>query len=368
MSHSPEHGGLGVDAGADRRESEAFSSDVERDRDHSHPSIHSPSHRDVPEENLALDDAENPLQLLARASDLQLSPVGVRHVPKSPPMPLISSVPPSLPQEVLVVDRRRADRDEGREFDAELDRREQSAKSFFVPARANLDVGDDLDPVELGLVTFDESESLFTLYVSIILISFPISPGLKILILPLANHPSFYQHLAHTRWGLDPSVHTAHFVRTQSSFLFTSIMAGAALFLPSASALSKRLSRHVKWLANRVMIHRHRSVEIVLAFMVNVPWMAPGDRLGDDDTCAYIAMALTVALDLSLDKIVTPSSSFGPDLIFQLARADCIDAKRALLMDGFDDVEPGSEWGRRLLRRRERAWIALFVVERGYVF
>jgi hypothetical protein len=144
-------------------------------------------------------------------------------------------------------------------------------------------------------------------------------------------------------------------------------MANAALFLPSASALSKRLSRHVKWLANRVMIHRYRSVEIVLAFMVNVPWMAPGDRLGDDDTCAYIAMALTVALDLSLNKIVTPSSSFGADLTFRLARADCIDAKRALLMDGFDDVEPGSEWGRRLLRRRERTWIALFVVERGYV-
>ncbi|CAI7661050.1 unnamed protein product [Penicillium pancosmium] len=335
LSHSPEHGGLG--AGAGGGESEAFSSDLERDRDHPHIS---PSPREAPEENLALDDAENPLQLLARASDLQLSPVGVRHMPKSPPL---TSAPTSLslPQGLAVDpgDRSRSrDRDQSRDFNAELDRREQSAKSFFVPARANLDVGDDLDPVELGLVTFDESESLFSF---------------------------FYQHLAHTRWGLDPLVHTAHFVRTQSSFLFTSIMAGAALFLPSASALSKRLSRHVKWLANRVMIHRHRSVEIVLAFMVNVPWMAPGDRLGDDDTCAYIANALTVALDLSLNKIVMPSSSFGRDLTFQLARADCIDAKRALLMDGFEDVEPRSEWGRRLLRRRERAWIALFVVERG---
>lgn len=145
-------------------------------------------------------------------------------------------------------------------------------------------------------------------------------------------------------------------------------MAAAALFLPSAGALSKRLSRHVKFLANRVMTHRHRSVEIVLAFMVNVPWMAPGDKLGDDDTCSYIAMALTVALDLSLNKIVTPSSSFDRDLLYRLARADCIDAKRALHMDGFDDIDPHSEWGRRLLRRRERTWIALFVVERGYVF
>lgn len=99
--------------------------------------------------------------------------------------------------------------------------------------------------------------------------------------------------------------------------------------------------------------------------MVNVPWMAPGDRLGDDDTCSYLAIALTVALDLSLSKIVSPSSSFDATLLRRIARADCIDAKRALHIDGFDDVEPDTEMGRRLLRRRERTWIALFVVERG---
>jgi hypothetical protein len=91
-------------------------------------------------ESLTLDDAENPLQLLARASDLQLSPTGVRHVPKSP-MP--------LPEASLL-------------FQSTLPS-EPSAKSFFVPARANLDVGPDNDPVDLGLVTFDESESLFSL-------------------------------------------------------------------------------------------------------------------------------------------------------------------------------------------------------------
>lgn len=175
---------------------------------------------------------------------------------------------------------------------------------------------------------------------------------------------SFYQNLAHTRWGLDPIIHTPSFVRAQSAFLFTSILAAAALFLPNA-ALSKRLSRHCSFLAHSVSVRRHRSVEIVLAFMVNVPWMAPGECLGDDDTCAYIAMALTVALDLALNKIVVPSSTF--DGAFEsLPRADCIDARRALHMDGFD-VDADSERGRRLLRRRERAWIALFVLERGCV-
>ncbi|KAJ5535016.1 hypothetical protein N7527_001270 [Penicillium freii] len=279
-----------------------------------HPRMTSP--RDMhAEESLALDDAENPLQLLARASDLQLSPTGIRRAPKSP---LPSAEGPSFLQSTPIG--------------------EPSAKSFFVPARANLDVGPEVDPIELGLVTFDESGSLFSF---------------------------FYQNLAHTRWGLDPLIHTPSFVRSQSAFLFTSIMAGAALFLPSAAALSKRLSRHCKWLAKRVFTHRYRSVEIVLAFMVNVPWMSPGDRLGDDDTCSYIAMALTVALDLSLNKIVSPSPSFDQELLNRLARAECIDAKRALHMDGFDDIDPSSEWGLRLLRRRERAWIALYVVERG---
>ncbi|CAP74201.1 Pc14g00600 [Penicillium rubens Wisconsin 54-1255] len=279
-----------------------------------HPRMTSP--RDIhAEESLTLDDAENPLQLLARASDLQLSPTGMRRAPKSP-------VPLS----------------EGPSFMQSTSQGEPGAKSFFVPTRANLDIGPEVDPIELGLVTFDESESLFSF---------------------------FYQNLAHTRWGLDPLVHTPYFVRSQSAFLFTSIMAGAALFLPSAAALSKRLSRHCKCLAKRVITHRHKSVEIVLAFMANVPWMSPGDRLGDDDTCSYIAMALTVALDLSLNKIVSPSSSFDPELMNRLARAECIDAKRALHMDGFDDVDPSSEWGLRLLRRRERAWIALVCLARG---
>lgn len=95
------------------------------------------------EESLALDDAENPLQLLARASDLQLSPSGVRHAPPKSPFPP-ALAPATLPQE-------------------RSDLEQLSAKSFFVPAKANLDIGPELDPVNLGLVTSGESESLFSL-------------------------------------------------------------------------------------------------------------------------------------------------------------------------------------------------------------
>ncbi|KAF5865849.1 hypothetical protein ETB97_001916 [Aspergillus alliaceus] len=210
----------------------------------------SPSPRGIDTgDNLTLDDAENPLQLLARASDLQLSPTEECDAHKW--RPLTSSQPAEVSQN--------SSQDNA-----------SAAKSFFAPVKANLDLGPDMDPVDLGLVTLNEAESLFAL-----------------------------------------------------------------------------------------------SVEIVLAFMVNVPWMAPGNYLGDDDTCFYLAMALAIALDLSLNKIVLPSTSFDSGVLGRLAKADCIDATRALHMDGFDDVDPSSEWGQRLLRRRERTWIALFVLERG---
>ncbi|KAL4877911.1 hypothetical protein BJY04DRAFT_209630 [Aspergillus karnatakaensis] len=298
-----------------KQQLQSESEDFSEDPDHPEP-LHFPRDSNSGE-SLALDDAENPLQLLARASDLQLSPKAVRETTTWPSI--------TTPQTAI-----------GPVVSAGGNA--TAAKSFFVPVKATLDVGPELDPIEIGLVTLPEAESLFTF---------------------------FYQNLAHTRWGLDPFIHTVEFVRSQSALLFTSIMAAAALFLPAATALSKRLSRHSKLLAQKVIQERLRSVEIVLAFMVNVPWMAPGDCLGDDDACSYIAMALTVALDLSLNKIVLPSMSFDSTLQRRLAKADCIDARRALQIDGFDGVDSASEWGRRLLRRRERVWIALFVLERG---
>lgn len=95
--------------------------------------------------------------------------------------------------------------------------------------------------------------------------------------------------------------------------------------------------------------------------------MQAGKQAADDDTGLYISTALSIALDLSLNKIVIPSSVFDGELLKRVAKADCIDSRKALAMDGFQNVDPASEWGQLLLRRRERAWIALFVLERGHV-
>ena len=248
-----------------------------------------------------LDDAENPLQLLARASDL--------HVPST--KPLEHSISSGDPLHI---------------------------KSYFAPVRAKLDIGEDFDPIDLGLVSLEEAEMLFSY---------------------------FFHKLSHTRWGLDPLVHTVPFVRSQSAFLFTSVMVASALFIPSAAALWKRLAKHAKLLANRAMTQRFRSVEIVLAYMINVPWMLPGEQSADDETGLYLGTAMTVSIDICLDKVIAPSENVDGNGHPRLPTSDCIENKRALYMDGFTGIDSNSEWAQRLLRRRERAWISLWNLERG---
>lgn len=144
-------------------------------------------------------------------------------------------------------------------------------------------------------------------------------------------------------------------------------MAGSALFLPTAAAVSKRLSAHCKFLARHVMANRNRSIEIVLAFMLNIPWMSPGKHWSDDETCSYMSMALTIAIDISLNKLVLRPGESLADMPPGTAQSDCITARKGLDLDGFQDVDATSTFGKRLLRCRERVWLSLFVLDRGYV-
>ncbi|CCC09580.1 unnamed protein product [Sordaria macrospora k-hell] len=284
--------------------------------DMSIPQDSTPSQSHVADESLAVDDAENPLQLLARASDMHVSPKPVGEVSTAE----------------IIHNHQRPRQNKQTEKLSEIEK-------FFKFTQFSLDCGPDLDPIDLGLLTTEEAGSLFGF---------------------------FHKSLAHTRWGLDPILYTASFTRSRSAFLFTSICAAAALFMPTQGALSRRLSNHCKTLVNRIMVDRYRSVEIILAFMVNVPWMFPGKHSTDDETCWYVSMATTMALDLSLHKIVVSMDALRDGSYNRgIARADCIDPKVALSLDGFGDVDSESELGRRLLRRRERCWIALFVLERG---
>ena len=272
-----------------------------------------PDHLEKADE-IALDNADNPLQLLAMASAM----------PNQSPASAVASSPAVATNHTPI---------------NTVDTEDSELQSFFGSLTPVLDNSNDIDAVELGLVTEEEAESLFKY---------------------------FYEHLSHTRWGLDPLLHTAGFVRSRSAFLFTSVLAAAAAFHPNTASLAKRLSAHRDRLAQRVLTKGYRSIEIVLAFMVNIPWMSPAKRWAEDETCTYLSMALTLALDLQLNKIVVPSSTIRPNGFFdRVAKSDCIDASRALQLDGFPQQDPSSASGKRLLRTRERVYLALFTLDRG---
>lgn len=92
-----------------------------------------------PEERLAVDDAENPLQLLARASNLHLSPESSHGM-----SPAVSHNPTAS-----IAD--------------ELDPEMRQVETFFGTTHFNVDRGEDYDPIDLGLVTEEEAEMLFDL-------------------------------------------------------------------------------------------------------------------------------------------------------------------------------------------------------------
>lgn len=83
------------------------------------------------DDHFAVDDAENPLQLLARASDLSV---------------------PSNAQSVSSSATR----------DSRGHARDRDLEAFFGPFHPSLDVGEDIDPIEMGIVTEKESSGLFT--------------------------------------------------------------------------------------------------------------------------------------------------------------------------------------------------------------
>ena len=96
------------------------------------------------DDGYALEDAENPLQLLARASDLPISP---QNMPPAPDH--ISPVAASNNAAQRV--------DQGEN---------QDLRTFFGPFSPNLDTGEDIDPIDMGYVTSNETDVLFNLYIS----------------------------------------------------------------------------------------------------------------------------------------------------------------------------------------------------------
>jgi hypothetical protein len=98
------------------------------------------SARNPREESLAVDDAENPLQLLARASNLHLSPPSSDHAG--------SGVTGTASLQSLL--------NPSNKDMAEIER-------FFNSTQFSLDTDADLDPINLGLLSEEDADALFLL-------------------------------------------------------------------------------------------------------------------------------------------------------------------------------------------------------------
>lgn len=142
-----------VSADSQGQESSSDTEDHVEDSPHSENSarqVASPvSSRNHREESLAVDDAENPLQLLARASNLHLSPPSSDHAGSG-------AAGSSSLQSVL---------NHNTNDIAEIER-------FFNSTQFSLDTDADMDPINLGLMSEEEADALFALWVP----PHPVSP------------------------------------------------------------------------------------------------------------------------------------------------------------------------------------------------
>ncbi|KAG8997533.1 hypothetical protein FRB94_007626 [Tulasnella sp. JGI-2019a] len=125
------------------------------------------------------------------------------------------------------------------------------------------------DPIDLGIVTFAEAESLFQ---------------------------KFFEHLNPCVNLFSPILHTVAYVRSKSKFLFTvMMMACCKYFKPE---VSRTLQQMCQVFTSRCMDEQHKSIEVVQAFSCLTYWK----ELEDNRTWIFVGYACRVALELGLDK------------------------------------------------------------------
>ncbi|KAE8380413.1 hypothetical protein BDV26DRAFT_279490 [Aspergillus bertholletiae] len=176
------------------------------------------------------------------------------------------------------------------------------------------DIGPDLDPVELGLVSIEEANYLFPIYF-------------------LRLHP--------VNGILDPKLHTVEYVRSQSALLFTWMLALTAQFDHRSAAIAKRLRLHGEKLSRHVHTFGFKSVEIVQGYYISLLSATPARTLSEERSWLYTMHAFGVAAELGLDQ--PPPLSCPPTE---------------------HDIQSQTHL-ERLARNRERTWLRILLWERA---
>ncbi|KAE8141844.1 hypothetical protein BDV38DRAFT_268136 [Aspergillus pseudotamarii] len=188
------------------------------------------------------------------------------------------------------------------------------------------DVGPDLDPVELGLVSMEEAHHLF---------------------------PIYFMRLHPVNGILDPKLHTPEYVRSQSALLFTWILALTAQFDHGSAAIAKRLRLHGEKLSRHVHTSGFQSVEIVQGYYISLLSATPARTLSEERSWLYTMHAFGVAAELGLDQ---PSYTHTIDDNYTLTCTPRAPTDH--------DIEAQTHL-ERLVRNRERTWLRILLWERA---
>ncbi|PYH67055.1 Zn(II)2Cys6 transcription factor [Aspergillus vadensis CBS 113365] len=169
-------------------------------------------------------------------------------------------------------------------LDALLDRVDaghQSLDYFKQTGVRQRDVGPDLDPVELRLVTMEDANYLF---------------------------PIYFARLHPINGILDPMLHTPEFVRARSSLLFTWILALTTQFEHASAAVAERLRLHGEKLSRYDHTCGYKSVEIVQGYYISLLSPTPAKTVAGERSWLYTMYALGVATDLGINQEAGPTA------------------------------------------------------------
>ncbi|KAJ6020447.1 transcriptional regulator family: Fungal Specific TF [Penicillium herquei] len=198
-----------------------------------------------------------------------------------------------------------------------------------------LDVGPDVDPIDLGLITVEEAHHLF---------------------------PIYFTRLHPINGILDPILHTPEFVRSRSALLFTWVLALTAQFDHGCASIAKRLRLHGEKLSRHVHTCGFKSVEIVQGYYISLLSATPADTLAEERSWLYTMYAFGVAAELGLDQYF--QSNQAHDSLFPSNQGhqslQTTDSRSGETLNRRD-----SSYEQRLIRNRERTWFRILLWERA---
>ncbi|CEJ53813.1 hypothetical protein PMG11_00154 [Penicillium brasilianum] len=214
------------------------------------------------------------------------------------------------------------------------------------------DIGPDLDPVDLGLVSMEEAYALF---------------------------PVYFSRLHLINGILDPMLHTPGYVRSRSSLLFTWILALTAQFDHASGNLAKRLRLHGEKLSRHVHTCGYKTVEVVQGYYISLLSATPANTLSEERSWLYTMYAFGVAAELGLDQQRrtryqkesdscdtqnrSPEGTHSQRLLTFGQRSAVSIQENPETSDG--PLLEDQTYLQRLARNRERTWLRILLWERA---